>query len=173
MRDWLLIAKELLTESGSCFVQIGDENVHLVRSVMDEVFGSENFVSLITVKKTGLIGQELLDGVSDFIIWYCKKKEQIKYRQLYNLKSIDDSSTYLYNLGLFKNGTVRKLTKEEINSAIKGELDCRPFRPTALTSQSGGENSSFEIEFKGRKFKPSVGYWKIHTTLFQQRDNSL
>ncbi len=167
MRDRLLVAKQLLTESGSCFVQISDENVHLVRNLMDEVFGSENFVSLITVKKTGLIGQELLDGVSDYIIWYSKMKEQLKYRQLYNLKTINDSSTYMYNLGLFKDGSKRKLTKEEIDLFLNNNFDGRPFRATALTSQSGGDNSSFEVEFEGKKFKPSVGFWKTNQKGFE------
>lgn len=78
LRDRLLIAKELLTESGSCFMQIGDENVHLVRNVMDEVFGSENFCSLITVRKTLPLGSVGLGGVSDYIIWYAKNKEHYK-----------------------------------------------------------------------------------------------
>jgi adenine-specific DNA-methyltransferase len=78
LRDRLLIAKELLTESGSCFFQIGDENVHLVRCVMDEVFGSENFVSLITIAKTTSASSELLGNINDFIIWYGKSKEKIK-----------------------------------------------------------------------------------------------
>ena len=87
LRDRLLIAKELLTESGSCFVQISDENVHLVRCIMDEVFGSENFVSLITFRKTLPLGSSGLTTVSDFIIWYCKDKEKFKYRQLFQSKS--------------------------------------------------------------------------------------
>lgn len=83
LRDRLLVARQLLHESGSCFVQISDENVHLVRCLMDEVFGSENFVSLITVKKTGVQTSNLISPVSDYIIWYSKDINQIKYRQLY------------------------------------------------------------------------------------------
>ncbi len=70
LRDRLIVAKELLTESGSCFVQISDENVHLVRSLMDEVFGSENFVCTICYSKTGGLGSNLLDSIFDFIIYY-------------------------------------------------------------------------------------------------------
>lgn len=90
LRDRLLIAKELLTESGSCFVQISDENIHLVRSLMDEVFGSENFVSLITLKKGGTATTSLLSNVSDFILFYAKNKEahKFKYRQLFDFKEV-------------------------------------------------------------------------------------
>lgn len=90
LRDRLLIAKELLKESGSCFVQISDENIHLVRSLMDEVFGSENFVSLITLKKGGTATTSLLSNVSDFILFYAKNKEthKFKYRQLFDFKEV-------------------------------------------------------------------------------------
>src|SRR5258707_1098138 len=80
LRDRLRVALDLLTESGSVFVQIGDENVHLVRCVMDEIFGSENFCSIITVAKTAGQSAELLAGVSDYILWYAKNREQVKFR---------------------------------------------------------------------------------------------
>ncbi|TAK38275.1 MAG: site-specific DNA-methyltransferase [Saprospiraceae bacterium] len=83
LKERLLVAKELLTESGSCFVQISDENVHLVRCLMDEVFGSENFVSMITFQKTGSMETVLLGTTADYIIWYAKDKSLAKYRQLY------------------------------------------------------------------------------------------
>src|SRR5438552_3930703 len=86
MRDRLMIARELLTETGSVFVQIGDENVHLVRSVMDEVFGSENFVSQIAFKKTAAQSAERLPGTVDYLLLYAKNTEQMKYRQLYRMK---------------------------------------------------------------------------------------
>jgi adenine-specific DNA-methyltransferase len=82
LRDRLIVARELLTESGSCFVQISDENVHLVRCVMDEVFGSENFVCLIAFKKTSSASTELLATVTDYIVWYARNHETLKYRQL-------------------------------------------------------------------------------------------
>ena len=87
LRDRLLVARELLTESGSCFVQIGDENVHLVRSLMDEVFGSENFVSQISLKKTTGAGSpsgttDVLASVLDFVVWYAKDMGTVKYRGL-------------------------------------------------------------------------------------------
>ena len=77
LRERLLLAKELLHESGSCFVQISDENVHHVREIMDEVFGNENFVSLITFSKTSGQSSILIPAVSDYLLWYCKEKKEL------------------------------------------------------------------------------------------------
>jgi adenine-specific DNA-methyltransferase len=80
LRDRLVVARDLLTDSGSCFVQIGDENVHLVRCLMDEVFGSENFVSQITYKTSSGSTNEYLGGGTDFIIWFARNRSTLKYR---------------------------------------------------------------------------------------------
>src|SRR5205823_11183006 len=88
MRDRLAAARDLLTESGSLFVQIGDENVHLVRCLMDEVFGSENAVSVITLQKTGGLSSKLIKNVADYLLWYCKDAEKVKFRQLLAEKEI-------------------------------------------------------------------------------------
>jgi adenine-specific DNA-methyltransferase len=86
LRDRLIVARDLLTESGSAFVQIGDENVHLVRSVMDEVFGSNNWIGLVAVQKTTTATNIHLPLVCDYLLWYGKSKEQVKYRSLYVVK---------------------------------------------------------------------------------------
>ena len=86
MRDRLMLAKDLLADSGSCFVQISDENIHLVRNLMDEIFGKENFISLITFKKTAGLGASGLPSVSDYNIWYAKSKLKMKYNQLFQEK---------------------------------------------------------------------------------------
>ena len=88
LRDRLLAARELLTETGSVFVQIGDENVHLVRCLMDEVFGSENFVSAITVKKSGSTPSKQIANVTDHLLWYAKSKETVKFRRLFQTKNL-------------------------------------------------------------------------------------
>src|SRR3989442_6758879 len=98
LRDRLLVAKELLHPSGSCFVQISDENVHLVRCLMDEVFGSENFVSLITVQKTTSSTNPQLSNVADFILWYSKDKERVKYRELLKTKAVGGEGAGHYNM---------------------------------------------------------------------------
>ena len=87
LRDRLTLARDLLTESGSVFVQIGDENVHRVRALMDEVFGTENFSSLITVRKTGGLGSSGLTGISDFVLWYAKSLERLKFRNVFQAKA--------------------------------------------------------------------------------------
>src|SRR6266851_3539455 len=94
LRDRLMVARDLLTETGSVFVQIGDENVHLVRNVMDEVFGSENFVSLITVRKTTSEGSSLIGSTSDFLIWYGKDRSRTKFRPIYQVRSENAESRY-------------------------------------------------------------------------------
>lgn len=97
LRDRLTVARDLLTDSGSIFVQIGDENVHLIRSVLEEVFGQDNFVSLITVQKTSSQTAEHLAGVSDFIVWFSKKRESLKYRQPYIIKSVGGEGAGAYS----------------------------------------------------------------------------
>src|SRR5215207_6582731 len=90
LRNNLLIAKELLSESGSVFVQISDENLHLVRSILDEVFGRGNFVSLISFEKTTSFETKTLPSISDYLIWYGKDKTKLKYHQLFGEKSISE-----------------------------------------------------------------------------------
>ncbi len=94
LRDRLLVARELLTESGSCFVQISDENVHYVRQIMDEVFGADNFICVISFRTASTKPTKYLSGVADFLIWYSKNKSQMKYRELYNKKEISNIDEY-------------------------------------------------------------------------------
>src|SRR5215510_7671130 len=86
LRDRLTVARDLLADSGSIFVQIGDENVHRVRALMDEVFGDDNCVALIQCSKTSSSSSDLLPGVADYILWYSRKKESVKYRALFRAK---------------------------------------------------------------------------------------
>lgn len=88
LRDRLTIARDLLTESGSIFVQIGDENLHRVRTLMDEVFGDENAVNVITFLKTSSSTSDYLGGVADYLLWYCKNKQVLKFRQIFSAKEL-------------------------------------------------------------------------------------
>jgi adenine-specific DNA-methyltransferase len=137
LRDRLTVARDLLTDSGSIFVQIGDENVHRVRALMDEVFGDENFVVLITVQKTGAQPSELLAGVADYIIWFAKDISHIKSRMLYRPKEqgIGHGSGGRYTL---KDGD-------------------RWYRHTILTSSR--PPGSFPVEFEGKTYVPQGRYW--------------
>src|SRR5213596_361286 len=110
LRDRLLVARDLLTESGSVFVQIGDENVHLVRSLLDEVFGAENFVSQITIKKTTGGTGKYLPGATDYVLWYAKDYGLLKYRMIFDTKEIGGEGGTGYTRVLLSNGTRRSLT---------------------------------------------------------------
>src|SRR5205823_5938711 len=113
LRDRLVAARELLTDSGSVFVQIGEENVHLVRCLLDEVFGSENFISLITFTKTTSATVVMLPGTADYILWYGKKVEQTKYRRLYSLKVLGGEGAAKYDQVELPDGSRRPMTADE------------------------------------------------------------
>ncbi|MFN6963851.1 MAG: site-specific DNA-methyltransferase [Pyrinomonadaceae bacterium] len=160
IRDRLLIAKELLSESGSCFVQISDENVHLVRNVMDEVFGSENFCSLITFRKKLMpMGSDVTESVSDYLLWYCRSREAIKTRPVFKEKPTDGDSTWSHVE--LPDGTRRRLTKEEwLNNKLlpKG---ARIFSPTSLQPAQYRKNQDFRFEFEGVTYDVPGGVcWK-------------
>jgi adenine-specific DNA-methyltransferase len=162
IRDRLLISKELLTESGSCFVQISDENVHLVRNVLDEIFGSENFVSLISFVTTSGFQSNTIARAGDKLLWYAKNIEKVKYRQLYLPK---DTTIEGGNYGwvMFKDGTYRGLTKQEINGEVKLEEGAKLYNPDSLLSQ-GGTSTAQTFLFKGKEYTPKMNeHWK--TTL--------
>lgn len=162
LRDRLLVTKELLTPSGSCFVQISDENIHLVRSVMDEVFGSENFVSLITMKKTGGMGEALIDNISDYLVWYASDRKTCKYKSLFQAKDLSIGTGARYNQVELKDGNVRPITRDEkLDPALLPE-GARVFLGGPLTSQTGSNSTIFEFEFNGKKYRPSTGGWKTN-----------
>ena len=160
MRERLLLTRELLNDSGSCFVQISDENVHLVRCVMDEIFGRENFMSLIPFIKTSSKGEKYLDTINDFLVWYAKDKEKVKFRQLYQpraQKTIDSA----YNWIELPNGEIAKLSTAQLrdNNIPEGKR----FASSALISQSGGINSNFGVTVDGKEFFPSQStFWKTN-----------
>lgn len=160
LRDRLVTARELLSQSGSCFVQISDENVHLVRCLMDEVFGSENFVSLITFKKTLPLGSSGLAGISDYIIWYAKEKECIKYRQLYEEKPIGQNTGYTWVE--FPSGERRKMTSEEKNNPKNLPKGAKVFFTSTLSSSGYTSTCMFDFELDGRVFKCGRKSWRTN-----------
>mgnify|MGYP000571906822 CR=1 FL=1 len=161
LRDRLLVARELLTESGSCFVQIGDENVHLVRSLMDEVFGADNFVAMITVQKAANAGDAALGRVADFIVWYARDVSQVKYRTLFSMKPDDDLSTY--RRLLLADGTDRpSRAVERFPGAVLPE-GARLFRPDPMTSdRPPGLGDATQYEFEGVICRPGKGTFKTN-----------
>jgi adenine-specific DNA-methyltransferase len=170
LRDRLTVARDLLTKSGSIFVQIGDENVHLVRCVLDEVFGSENFVSLISFMKTSGATDLFLSGVVDFIVWYAKDAESLKYKQLYLTKQVGGAGGGEYRFVELPDG--HRVSASEANSrGVSG----RAFRYDNLTSQSMGRlkgegaASWFAVNYKGRSiYPPDTSRWKTNEAGMQR-----
>ena len=158
LRDRLTVARELLTDSGSIFVQISDENVHRVRCVLDEVFGDENFVSTITWTRGGMTSSSGLAAISDYLLWYAKDKEQMKYRQLYMQwdERAPDPLLNSYTQVELPDGTRRGMTSaEKKNPALLPE-NCRRFQIVLASSQTVG-GAIAKYEFEGRTFIPSRG----------------
>ena len=172
LRDRLVMAREMLHESGSCFVQISDENVHIVRNVMDEVFGSENFVSQIVYKKTSGAGSpsELLalPSIADYIIWYAKDKSYMKYRKLLLPKGLEEGGADMYKRIELVDGRRMSISDWEKQNNCKFDYNKRPqgskiYRTSSLTSQSGGEIGRFDIEFEGKIYKiKGSNVWKTN-----------
>ena len=164
LRNRLLLTRELLADCGSVFVQINNENVHHVIELCSEIFGARNIVSIIPFKKTSGKLSTGLDGVNDYIVWCSKEKSKCKYHQLY-LPQVDEFN--LYSWLRTKDGEERHITKEERESRQLPEGSCM-FRTAALTSQSGGENTSFDVEFGGKVYRPSANtFWKTNAAGMQ------
>jgi adenine-specific DNA-methyltransferase len=157
LRDRLVVSRGLLTTSGSIFVQIGDENVHLVRSLLDEVFGSENFMSLITVRKTSPLGAANLPNISDYILWYAKSKDDVKYRQLLTYKDSGEGSMYT-NIEL-PDGERRSMTSEERKDSRLLPAGARPFRLDNLLSAGYTPSCTYDFEFNGELIKAKKSSW--------------
>ena len=169
LRDRLFAARDLLTESGSVFVQIGDENVHLVRSLMDEVFGSENFVSVITCAKTSTSTGNFLAGTTDYLVWYAHELTALKYRPAWARKRLGGEGASLYTQVEASDGTVRPLTREERGDTSLVPADSKVFGLDNLTSQSAGREkgegaaSWFPVKIDGHAFTPGAqSRWKTN-----------
>jgi len=167
LRDRLTVMRELLTESGSLFVQIGDENVHRVRALMDEVFGEDNVISVICLRKTG--GQETshIPNVSDYIVWYAKNKVVLKYRQLYFRKEVGvgEGSGARYDRLEMANGLRRSLTPEEKGGQLEIPIGARPYQLTSLISSGVRTNTTAAWSFRGLSFHSgATSNWKTSLT---------
>jgi adenine-specific DNA-methyltransferase len=167
LRDRLTVARDLLTESGSIFVQIGDENVHRVRAVMDEVFGDQNACGLIAFKKTSGAGSfaggtDLLASVYDYIVWYARDVTSVKYRQPYQVKDLGGIGGGQYTKVLAEDGLERQLSDDEVRAGRS--RGGRVFRGDNLTSQTTrvGQTTVFPVDVGGKTFTPKKGGWKTN-----------
>ena len=157
LRDRLTVARDLLTESGSVFVQIGDENVHRVRALMDEVFGDQNFVSLVAFTKgaTGLGSSDRLPARLDYILWYARDSGAHKFRQLYTLRGLDIDPNF--NWVLLPSGERRRLTPGERAGEQAVPDGSRLFGDVSLTKPGPGRK--YEINFRGKTFTSGNRWW--------------
>lgn len=164
LRDRLTVARDLLTESGSIFVQIGDENVHRVRAVMDEVFGQENFISLITFKKTHYQESENVSNIADYLLLYAKNITTNKHRKLYTAANLSEVDYSKYTKAFTSNG-VQRIPKEWREDPSKFEAQWRPFRSDITLTQDGGSDDSQVIwRVEGKAYLPGHGrHWRTHT----------
>jgi len=159
LRDRLTVARDLLTDSGSIFVQIGDENVHRVRAVMDEVFGEDNCISVISVVKTSSSSGNKLSSVNDYVIWYAKSAANAKYRQLYVEKELGGEGAGQYTWAQDEEGRRKSYGKAGILSA--GAEGLRVFRPDNVTSQRpAGDGDVREFTMDGKAYTPGKGTFK-------------
>ena len=160
LRDRLLVARDLLTASGSCFVQMGDENVHLVRSVMDEVFGAENFVAHVVFTKTASFSTDLLSRTHDHLLWYACDVGSLKYRKLLT-PLVEKTEGGTYSWIDVPGQSPRRMTQDEKRGIVALPPGARAFRAADITSAGASEKGSTGIEIDGHTFFPSPGtHWK-------------
>jgi len=154
LRDRLLLARELLHESGSVFVQISDANVHHVREMMDEVFGAVNYLNIVPFVKTSGITTRFLPSRVDFLLWYARDKNKAKYRELYLPKSVGAGTAEHYDWIELTDGTRRGLTTKERSDRSLIPADARLYKPDNITTQG---NPVFEFEHEGKIYRQA---WK-------------
>jgi adenine-specific DNA-methyltransferase len=160
LRDRMRTGYELLGDTGSVFVQIGDENVHLVRLILDEVFGAKNFISVISLRKTGGTTGTYLPATADFLLWYAKDAAMMKYRQIHKYRESEEDAP-LYGFAQLPDGTVRKAEADDFD---KPASEVRLHRYTVLTSQRIRESRTgyFPVEFEGKRYLPTRGEWSTN-----------
>jgi adenine-specific DNA-methyltransferase len=164
LRDRLTASRDLLNESGSVFMQIGDENIHVVRSVLDEVLGPQNFCALISFSKTVGATSELLPGTVDYLLWYAKDRQRVKYRSLLFEKKVGGVGASGYTKVQLPDGSRRTLTETERSNLRLLPQGSRVLATGDLTSARvrEGRTGYFPIEFQGRSFLPPKREWSTN-----------
>lgn len=169
LRDRLLLAKELLSESGSVFVQISEENLHHVRELMDEVLGVENHLGTITFLKTSSATSTYLSSTFDYLVWYGKDRTKVKYRMLMLEKSHDSQGAGEYAYYLSEKGQLKRLSHSDFSDK---EITENSLRIDNLTSQSGGESTQFTYPHSGGSYSPGTGGWKTNLSGMKRLDKA-
>jgi adenine-specific DNA-methyltransferase len=160
LRDRLTVARNLLTESGSIFIQIGDENVHLVRCLLDEVFGSENAVVTIVFRTTANLVANALGRNSDFLLWYARDFEGLKARKLFHRRTLADDIGGRYSRVELADGTRRSMTDNERRDPAQMPVGARPYRHGDLTSQGATASGTVPFTYQGHVYHPgNARHW--------------
>src|SRR6266542_4456216 len=154
LRDRLTVARDLLADSGSLFVQIGDENVHIVRAVMDEVFGKYNLCAQITTVKTAGQTSELIAGTADYVLWFAKNRSAVKFRVPLLEKDLEADKAGVYRWVKLDDGSSHRLSEKDRASGRTSGV----FRLDNLTSQRPPGN--FPVAVAGKVYQSGKGYWK-------------
>ena len=166
LRDRFTVARELLAESGSIFVQIGEENVHRIRVLLDEVFGADNFVSQITFVTTSGAGAPgdltTLPATCNYLVWYARNRGGMKFQPLYSKREVGRLADPKYSYLELADGSRRPMTAEERRGTVELPEGSRRYRLDNLTSQTAGETTTFPVEIDGRDFRPRKGGWKTN-----------
>jgi len=168
LRDRLTAARDMLSDSGSIFMQIGDENVHRVRALLDEVFGEKNFVAQIASTKTSGQTDALLPALFDTILWYSRNADTVKFRRLFHNKGVGFDEIGQYYLIEEPNGVRRRMTDAEINSGAAQELG-RPFRSSDISSNKPYSLGRVAFDFEGRSFLPPESRFWTHSPVGRER----
>ena len=159
LRDRLTVARDLLSESGTIFVQIGNENVHRIRALMDEIFGRENYVGTIVFQKTGSIDQFLIPKTVDYLLVFARTIDRVKYRQAYIERERGTTALERYDMVLMQDGTTRRITSEEATSGeVKDTVRCRLTSLSSARPKGEGDLRSFAYE--GVEYVPGTGTFK-------------
>ncbi|MFZ1220793.1 MAG: site-specific DNA-methyltransferase, partial [Chthoniobacterales bacterium] len=162
LRDRLTVARDLLTDSGSIFVQIGDENVHRVRAVMDEVFGEDNCVSPIHFQTTTGQAADILPRSGDYVLWYSKQRSLVKYRQLFREKQLGELASYSSAMSVI-DGRVRKLSTDENSGLVPVEPGWKVYSAQNLRSQDSGSDQSRKFIYHNQEFDCGASHhWKTN-----------
>ena len=169
LRDRLLLARDLLHESGVIFLQIGQDNVHYVRDVLEEIFGRENFVSQITFLKTSGSTREYLGSTADYLLLFARDRACLKYRPLFHEKSLATEAGGPYSWVELSDGMRRRMTAKERLDPLKLPAGARVFRIDNLQSQSVGREKGegaacwFPVDFEGKEWRPDAkSRWKTN-----------
>jgi adenine-specific DNA-methyltransferase len=157
LKDRCHLAKDLLRDSGSIFIQISDENLHLVRAILDEVFGEENFVAVINFKTMMPLESGKIESVVDYLCWYTKSKSLMKYHNLWVRKTVGRGSEFVFADDGKDPDTYRKLTPEEMDSFADTTANQRVFKRSDLASSGYTASCTFPIIFNGRRFETRRG----------------